>query len=171
MRIAIVDDLETERAQLKTRLARQLRLCGAKARSYWRKRRELSRRRKRAALYRCLSGYLHARDERHGRCKGAAQNGRRLPSGFYRDLNRPRAGGLSGPCAPLSREALFRGGTFRPACRDACKTPRPEPVLTVKVSGSDVRLCYRDIISAEHFAHMINIRTTARKTLITRQSF
>ncbi len=29
MRIAIVDDLETERAQLKTRLARQLRLCGA----------------------------------------------------------------------------------------------------------------------------------------------
>ena len=29
MRIAIVDDLETERTQLKTRLARQLRLCGA----------------------------------------------------------------------------------------------------------------------------------------------
>ena len=51
------------------------------------------------------------------------------------------------------------------------RLPRPEPVLTVKVSGSDVRLCYRDIISAEHFAHMINIRTTARKTLVTRQSF
>lgn len=31
MRIAIVDDLETERAQLKARLARQLRLCGAEA--------------------------------------------------------------------------------------------------------------------------------------------
>lgn len=31
MRIAIVDDLETERAQLKTRLTRQLRLCGAEA--------------------------------------------------------------------------------------------------------------------------------------------
>ena len=31
MRIAIVDDLETERAQLKTRLARQLRLCGTEA--------------------------------------------------------------------------------------------------------------------------------------------
>ena len=31
MRIVIVDDLETERAQLKTRLARQLRLCGAEA--------------------------------------------------------------------------------------------------------------------------------------------
>ena len=51
------------------------------------------------------------------------------------------------------------------------RLPRPEPVLTVKVSGSDVRLCYRDIISAEHFAHLINIRTTALKTLVTRQSF
>ena len=51
------------------------------------------------------------------------------------------------------------------------KLPRPEPVLTVKVSGSGVRLRYRDIVSAEHFAHMINIRTTAGKTLATRQSF
>ena len=51
------------------------------------------------------------------------------------------------------------------------KLPRPEPVLTVKVSGSDVRLHYRDIVSAEHFAHMINIRTTAGRTLATRQSF
>lgn len=51
------------------------------------------------------------------------------------------------------------------------KLPRPEPVLTVKVSGSDVRLRYRDIVSAEHFAHMINIRTTAGKPLATRQSF
>ena len=48
------------------------------------------------------------------------------------------------------------------------KLPRPEPVLTVKVSGSDIRLRYRDIISAEHFAHRINIRTTAGKTLATR---
>ena len=51
------------------------------------------------------------------------------------------------------------------------KLPRPEPILTVKVSGSDVHLRYRDIIFAEHFAHMINIRTTAGKTLATRQSF
>ena len=43
------------------------------------------------------------------------------------------------------------------------RLPRPEPVLTVKVSGSDVRLCYRDIISVEHSAHPINIRTTALK--------
>ncbi len=47
----------------------------------------------------------------------------------------------------------------------------PEPVLVVKVDGSDIRLCYRDIVSAEHFAHMINIHTTAGKTLATRQSF
>ena len=45
------------------------------------------------------------------------------------------------------------------------KLPRPEPFLTVKVDGSDIHLCYRDIISAEHFAHIINIRTTAGKTL------
>ena len=51
------------------------------------------------------------------------------------------------------------------------KLPRPEPVLTVKVSGSDVRLRYRDIVSAEHFAHVIHIHTTAGKALATRQSF
>ena len=51
------------------------------------------------------------------------------------------------------------------------KLPRPEPILTVKVDGSDIRLCYRDIVSAEHFAHMISIRTTAGKTFATRQSF
>ena len=51
------------------------------------------------------------------------------------------------------------------------KLPRPEPFLTVKVSGSNIRLRYQDIISAEHFAHMISIRTTAGKTLATRQSF
>ena len=45
------------------------------------------------------------------------------------------------------------------------KLPRPEPILTVKVDGSDIRLCYRDIVSAEHFAHMISIRTTAGKRL------
>lgn len=43
--------------------------------------------------------------------------------------------------------------------------------MTVKVDGSDIHLRYRDIISAEHFAHIINIRTTAGKTLATRQSF
>ena len=51
------------------------------------------------------------------------------------------------------------------------KLPRPEPVLPVKVSGSDVRLRYRDILYAEHFAHIISIHTTAGKTLATRQSF
>ena len=51
------------------------------------------------------------------------------------------------------------------------KLPRPEPFLAVKVGGSDVRLFYRDMICAEHFAHMINIHTTAGKTLATRQSF
>mgnify|MGYP002242415648 FL=1 len=43
--------------------------------------------------------------------------------------------------------------------------------MTVKMDGSDIHLRYRDIISAEHFAHIINIRTTAGKTLAMRQSF
>ena len=73
MRIAIVDDLETERAQLKTRLARQLRLCGAEAELLeFESGESFLAAEKGAALYRCVSGYLHARDERHGRCKGAA---------------------------------------------------------------------------------------------------
>ena len=117
------------------------------------------------------SGYLHARDERHGRCKGAAQNGRRLPSGFTTTstdhaLEGFQVRALHYLVKPFSEEELSAL-----LAEMLARLPRPEPVLTVKVSGSDVRLCYRDIISAEHFAHLINIRTTALKTLVTRQSF
>ena len=41
----------------------------------------------------------------------------------------------------------------------------------MKVSGSDVRLRYRDIIFAEHFAHIIYVHTTVSKVLATRQTF
>ena len=41
----------------------------------------------------------------------------------------------------------------------------------LKVGGSDVRLCYQNIIYAEHFAHVIHVHTTAGKTLATRQPF
>ena len=51
------------------------------------------------------------------------------------------------------------------------RLPRPEPFLTVRVSGSDVRLLYRDVVYAEHFAHTISIHTAAGRTLTTRQSF
>lgn len=66
MRIAIVDDLDTERTLLKERLVRQLSQRGADAellefdsgKPFWRQ--------KRAALYRCISGYLHEWFKRHG---------------------------------------------------------------------------------------------------------
>ena len=51
------------------------------------------------------------------------------------------------------------------------RIPKPERYIDVKVSGSDIRLRYKDIVYAEHFSHMIHIHTIAKKTLITRQSF
>ena len=51
------------------------------------------------------------------------------------------------------------------------RVPQPEKFMTLRVDGSEFRLRYRDIVYAEHFAHMISIRTTAGKTLATRQSF
>ena len=43
--------------------------------------------------------------------------------------------------------------------------------MDLKVGGSDIRLCYQNILYAEHFAHVIQVHTTAGKTLATRQPF
>ena len=51
------------------------------------------------------------------------------------------------------------------------RIPQPDKYMDVKVNGGDVRLRYRDIVYAEHFAHMIHIHTPARRTLITRMAF
>ncbi len=51
------------------------------------------------------------------------------------------------------------------------RAPRPEKYLELKVSGSMVRLGYWDIVSAEHFTHMIHIRMLAGTTLATRLPF
>lgn len=51
------------------------------------------------------------------------------------------------------------------------RLPQPDRYMEIKVNGGDVRLSYRNIVCAEHFAHMIHIRTTARKTLATRMPF
>ena len=51
------------------------------------------------------------------------------------------------------------------------RIPKPDLYMTVKVSGSDIRLRFRDIVCAEHYAHMIHIRTANGKELVTRQSF
>lgn len=125
MRIAIVDDLETERAQLKTRLARQLRLCGAEAELLEFESGEsfLAAEKEQRFTAAFLDIYMHGMSG----MDAAKELRKRTQTAFwfYHDLNRPCTGGLSGPCAPLSREALFRGGAFRPAGRDACKTPPP----------------------------------------------
>lgn len=51
------------------------------------------------------------------------------------------------------------------------RLPRPDKYMDLKVNGSDIRLRYDSIVYAEHFAHMINIHTTAGKILATRQPF
>ena len=51
------------------------------------------------------------------------------------------------------------------------RVPQPERFMELRVEGGEIRLRYRDIIRAEHFAHVIYVHTTAGKTLATRQSF
>ena len=51
------------------------------------------------------------------------------------------------------------------------RVPQPERFMELRVEGGEIRLRYRDIIRAEHFAHVIYVHPTAGKTLATRQSF
>lgn len=51
------------------------------------------------------------------------------------------------------------------------RIPEPDKAIHVKVSGTDVRLQFKDIVYAEHFSHMIYIHTVGQKELVTRQSF
>ncbi len=51
------------------------------------------------------------------------------------------------------------------------RIPKPDLYLDIKVSGSNVRLRFRDIVYAEHHSHMIHIHTANKKVLVTRQSF
>ena len=172
MRIAIVDDLADERTLLKTRLERQLALRGVQA-----------------ELLEFESGEAFL----------AAEKERRFSAAFL-DIYMDGISGMDAAKAlrktdtdclliftTTSTDHALEGFQVRalhylvkPFSETElsglldemlAKLPRPEPVLTVKVSGSDVRLRYGDIVSAEHFAHMIHIRTTAGKTLATRQSF
>ena len=161
MRIAIVDDLETERAQLKTRLARQLRLCGTEAQLLEFESGEsfLAAEKEQRFTAAFLDIYMHGMSG-----MDAAKELRKTDADCLLVGFQVRA--LHYLVKPFSEEELSAL-----LAEMLARLPRPEPVLTVKVSGSDVRLCYRDIISAEHFAHLINIRTTALKTLVTRQSF
>ncbi len=51
------------------------------------------------------------------------------------------------------------------------RVPQPDKYIEVKVSGVDTRVRLRDIVYAEHFSHMIHIHTANKKELVTRQSF
>ena len=172
MRIAIVDDLADERTLLKTRLERQLALRGVQA--------ELP-------------------EFENGESFLAAEKTQRFSAAFL-DIYMDGMSGMDAAkelrktdadCLLIftttSTDHALEGFQVRAlhylvkpfseeelsALLDEllARVPQPEPVLSVKVSGSEVRLRYRDIVSAEHFAHMIHIRTTAGKTLATRQSF
>lgn len=172
MRFAIVDDLGTERTLLKERLARQLRQRGTEA-----------------ELLEFDNGEVFL----------AAEEAQRFTAAFLdiymdglsgmdaaKELRKTDADCLLVFTTTSTDHALegFQVRAFHYLVKPfseaelsdlldemLAKLPRPEPVLTVKVDGSDIHLRYRDIISAEHFAHIINIRTTAGKTLATRQSF
>lgn len=51
------------------------------------------------------------------------------------------------------------------------RVPKPDKYMDLKVNRSDIRLCYQNIIYAEHFSHMIYIHTDGERELVTRQSF
>ena len=51
------------------------------------------------------------------------------------------------------------------------RLPAPEKFIEIKVGGSPVRLQLRDMLYAEHFSHIIHIHTAAGQELATRQSF
>ena len=108
MRIAIVDDLGTERTLLKERLVRQLSQRGADAEILEFDSGEAFLAAEEAQRFTAafldiymdgLSGMDAAKELRKTR--------RRLPSGFYHHLDRPRTRGLSGAGISLSGQALF----------------------------------------------------------------
>lgn len=49
--------------------------------------------------------------------------------------------------------------------------PKPDKHIAMKVNGSNMQLSFRDIISAEHYAHQIHVKTISGRTFVTRQSF
>lgn len=51
------------------------------------------------------------------------------------------------------------------------RIPQPDNYLTVKVSGSDIQLPFKEMLYAEHFSHMIHVHTTGTRVLTTRMSF
>lgn len=172
MRIAIVDDLSGERALLREQLARQLARRGAEA-----------------ELLEFDSGEAFL----------AAEKERRFTAAFL-DIYMEGMTGMEAARAlrktdtdcllvftTTSTDHALEGFQVRAlhylvkpfaegeidALTDELLTrvPQPEKFMELRVEGGEIRLRYRDIIRAEHFAHVIYVHTTAGKTLATRQSF
>ena len=140
MRIAIVDDLETERAQLKTRLARQLRLCGAEAELLEFESGEsfLAAEKEQRFTAAFLDIYMHGMSG-----MDAAKELRKTDADCLlvftttstdHALEGFQVRALHYLVKPFSEEELSAL-----LAEMLARLPRPEPVLTVKVSGSDVR--------------------------------
>ena len=51
------------------------------------------------------------------------------------------------------------------------RIPDSGKYIDVKVNGSNIQIPFKNIIYAEHFSHMIHIHTTGGKEMLTRQSF
>lgn len=51
------------------------------------------------------------------------------------------------------------------------RIPDSGKYIDVRVNGSNIQVPFRSIIYAEHFSHMIHIHTTRKKEVLTRQSF
>ena len=144
MRIAIVDDLETERAQLKTRLARQLRLCGAEAELLEFESGEsfLAAEKEQRFTAAFLDIYMHGMSG-----MDAARELRKTDADCLlvftttstdHALEGFQVRALHYLVKPFPEEELSAL-----LAEMLARLPRPEPVLTVKVSGSDVRLRQR----------------------------
>ena len=172
MRIAIVDDLDAERAQLKERLVRQLRARGTEA-----------------ELLEFDSGEAFL----------AAENEQRFSAAFLdiymeglsgmeaaKELRKTDADCLLVFTTTSTDHALegfqvralhYLVKPFTEADIDTltdellARVPPPDTYMELKVEGSEIHLRYQDIVYAEHFAHLIYVHTTVQKTLATRQPF
>ena len=51
------------------------------------------------------------------------------------------------------------------------RIPKTDKHIVMKVNGSNMQLSFRDIVSAEHYAHQIHVKAANGRTFVTRQSF
>ena len=172
MRIAIVDDIETERALLKMRLERQLSLYGVETE---------------ILEFDSSESFLAAEKERHFTVafldiymKGlsgmdAAKELRKTDADCFLIFTTTSTDHALEGFQVRALHYLVK--PFTEAGIDAltdellARVPQPDKYMELKVEGSEIHLRYQDIVYAEHFAHLIYVHTTVQKTLATRQPF